>query len=101
MRGNKSQARILVLDDNQMIALTLSALLQKQGYEVATAFSGEEAVAKAADFIPGLLLFDVSMESMNGLQSVARITANLPNCKVMFFPRPRLHTDSCPQARCA
>jgi CheY-like chemotaxis protein len=82
-----------------MIALTLSALLQKRGYEVATAFSGKEAVAKAAEFFPDLLLSDVNMEAKNGLRAVAQITANLPDCKVLLFVRPRLNgrnIDCCP-----
>lgn len=48
----KKTARILVVDDDEMIALTLTAILQEQGYEVATAFNGKDAVALASEFFP-------------------------------------------------
>jgi CheY-like chemotaxis protein len=79
------QARILVVDDEQVAALTLSAILQEQGYEVATAFSGEEAVAKAPGFIPDLLVCDVFMRAMNGVDAATRITAMLAECRVLFL----------------
>ncbi len=82
---NGRQARILVADDNQAIALTLSAILEEQGYEVATAFSGEEAVTKAAWFIPDLLVSDIYMKVMNGVVAATRITAKLPQCGVLFL----------------
>jgi CheY-like chemotaxis protein len=82
---NKRQARILVVDNEQMIALALSAILQKQGYAVATAFSGEQAIAIAADFIPDLLVSEIYMGAMNGVESATQITGKLPNCSVLFL----------------
>jgi CheY-like chemotaxis protein len=83
--GNELQARILVVDDNRTIALTLGAILQEHGYETATAFSGAEAIAKAAGFLPDLLVSDVCMGAMNGIEAASRITARLPGCKVLFL----------------
>lgn len=83
--NDKKTARILVVDDDEMIALTLTAILQEQGYEAATAFSGKEAVALAAEFLPDLLLSDVNMGAMNGIQAAIRITAKLPHCRVLFL----------------
>ena len=83
--GSKRQARILVVDDERTIALTLSAILQKQGYAVATAFSGEEAVARAAEFFPDLLVYDVCLGAMNGVEAATWITVMLPECGVLFL----------------
>jgi len=83
--GNKRQARILVVDNEQSTALTLSLILQEQGYEIATAISGEAAVAKAIDFIPDLLVTDVCLGVMNGVEAAAEITAMLRNCRVLFI----------------
>ena len=83
--GKNTQARILVVDDDKMVALTLSAILQEQGYEVATAFNGKEAIVKAATFFPDLLLSDVNMGAMNGVEAATRITAKLPDCRVLFL----------------
>jgi CheY-like chemotaxis protein len=91
--GNKREARILVVDDNRTIAQTLSAILQEQGYEVATAFSGEEAVAKADGFLPNLLVSDIFMGGMDGIEAATRITAKLPDCRVLFLSGHATMTD--------
>ena len=83
--GNQVQARILVVSSEQTIALALSAILEEQGYAVATAFSGEQAVAKAAGFLPDVLLSEVCMSAMNGVKAASRITAMLPKCRVLFI----------------
>lgn len=83
--GNGRQARILVVDDDLTIALTLGEILEEQGYEVAIAFSGEQAVAEAADLIPDLLISDVCMGELNGVEAATAITAMLPDCKVLFL----------------
>jgi CheY-like chemotaxis protein len=83
--GNKRQARILVADDELTIALTLVEILEEQGYEVAVAFSGEQAVAEAADLIPDLLITDVCMGEVNGVEAATAITAMLPDCRVLFL----------------
>ena len=85
LHGKKRQARILVLDDDRTIALTLTDILTEQGYEVATVFSGERALVKAAEFIPDLLVSDVCMDGMNGVEAAIRITALLPGCRVLFL----------------
>jgi CheY-like chemotaxis protein len=76
--------KILVVDDDQIIAITMSAILRDEGYEVATAFSGEEAVEKAKAFSPDLLLSDIWMDSMNGVEAASRIATKLPSLKILF-----------------
>jgi len=82
---DKRQAKILVADNDPAIAVTLGAILEQQGYVVATVFSGEEAVAIAEVFSPDLLVSDVYMSGMNGVEAAARITAKLPECRVLFL----------------
>lgn len=81
----RKKERILVVDDERALALTLKAILQYYGYEVATAFSGEEAVVTAASFVPDLLLCDIYMGNMDGIEAATQITAKLPRCKVLFL----------------
>jgi len=83
--GLKRQARILVVDGERVFALAFSAILKDQGYEVATAFSGEEAVAMAPGLSPDLLVTDVQMGAMNGVEVATYITELLPECKVLFL----------------
>lgn len=81
--GKAWQFRILVVDE-PIITLTLSAILEGAGYEVRTAFNGEEAVEKALTFRPHLLLTEISMGRMNGIDAAIQIAASLPKCKVLF-----------------
>lgn len=82
--GHSGPARILVVDDEPLIAHSTGAILSGHGYEVLTALSGEEAVAEAASFGPDLLISDISMLGMNGLETAALIAGMFPGCRVLF-----------------
>jgi PAS domain S-box-containing protein len=65
--------RILVVDDNVDITLSLALLLELEGHIVCSANSGVEALARTADFEPQLALLDVGMPDMNGYELAARL----------------------------
>jgi signal transduction histidine kinase/ActR/RegA family two-component response regulator len=65
--------RILVVDDNQDAAKTLSLMLRLMGSEVRTAHDGLEAVAAAEVFRPQLVLLDLGMPKLNGYEAAQRI----------------------------
>jgi two-component system, response regulator YesN len=79
-----TRAKILVVDDEQAIALTLSQILETQSYATATAYSGEEAVELACSFQPDCIVSDVMMGAMNGIEAATIIWGVLPKCKVLF-----------------
>jgi DNA-binding response OmpR family regulator len=60
--------RILVVDDERMIAETLSVILSRTGYECRTAYDGVHAIAVATEFDPHLIISDVVMPKMNGIE---------------------------------
>src|SRR5437867_10889098 len=64
-----SSARILVVDDDPQIRRVLRTALIAQGYEVADARNGEEAVEKLHDEKPDLVILDMNMPRMNGLET--------------------------------
>src|SRR5919108_1575302 len=64
-------ARLLIVDDEASIRLTLSALLQRAGYDVTSAENGEEAVTLLERQGFDLLLVDLKMPGMDGMQVVA------------------------------
>ena len=68
-----SKRRILVVDDNQDSARTMSGLLTLLGHEVRTAFDGMEAVEAAQQFVPEVILMDVGMPRLNGYEAARRI----------------------------
>jgi PAS domain S-box-containing protein len=72
--GTTSQPRrILVVDDNQDSALTLSKLLQVKGHVVQRAKDGMEAIEAVARFQPQVILMDVGMPNLNGYDATRRI----------------------------
>ena len=64
-------ARILIVDDEASIRLTLGALLKRTGYEVTPAENGAEAVALLEQQLFDLMLVDLKMPGMDGMQVVA------------------------------
>jgi CheY-like chemotaxis protein len=76
--------KILVVDDEPILVTTTSAILREEGYEVAAALSGEEAVERAKSFSPDLLLSDIWMETMSGIEAAIRISTRLPSLKILF-----------------
>jgi CheY-like chemotaxis protein len=77
--------KILVVDDEHVIASTLATILGYQGYDTATAYSGEEAIQVACSFQPNFILSDVMMGAMNGVEAAIEILRTLPKCKVLFI----------------
>ncbi|GAB4567153.1 MAG: sigma-54 dependent transcriptional regulator [Geothermobacteraceae bacterium] len=65
--------RILVVDDEQLIRWSLEQNLSKQGYEVATAASGEDALRAIQQDAPDLVLLDIQLPGMNGLEVLEKI----------------------------
>lgn len=65
---------ILVVDDSPTALLYLTDILRKNGYEVLTASSGEEAVAKAKSDKPDLIIMDVVMPGLNGFQATRMLS---------------------------
>ncbi len=67
---------ILVVDDNSANAALVSFLLSKRGYEVRTAADANEAIALVADFAPRLIMMDLQLPGMDGLELTRRLKAD-------------------------
>jgi CheY-like chemotaxis protein len=80
-----SVQRILVVDDEILIADTLSLIFKKHGFDARATYSGEQALDCARDFQPELLLCDISMPGMGGLKLIADITRDLPRCRILVL----------------
>lgn len=67
------QIKVLAVDDNEINIQVLTQFLKKQNYEVITADSGELAIDKYQEYLPDIILMDIMMSGMNGLEATARI----------------------------
>src|SRR5437016_2453396 len=66
---------ILVVDDTEANVDILKMRLESQGYEVATAADGEEGLAKAEALQPDLILLDIMMPKLDGIEVTKRLKA--------------------------
>lgn len=67
-RPREEQRRILVVDDNVDAAVSVAKMLKLWGHAVETAFNGPDALQKARDFEPQIVLLDIGMPGMNGYE---------------------------------
>jgi DNA-binding response OmpR family regulator len=90
---------IFVVDDEKAIAETLAIILGKSGF-IATSFTDPlEALEKALVRSPGLLLSDVVMPALSGVDLAVQIKEKCPNCKILLFSGQAETTDLLTAAR--
>lgn len=77
--------KILVVDDEQTIANSVSWVLNIEGFETRAAYSGEEAIQTAESFTPDALICDVLMAGLSGVETAEAIRAKFPKCKVLLI----------------
>lgn len=68
--------KILIVDDEPNIVISLEFLMKKEGFEVAVANDGEEALAKVSSFNPDLMLLDVMMPKKSGFEVCEALRAD-------------------------
>jgi CheY-like chemotaxis protein len=78
-------ARLLIVDDEPIIADTLATIFTQAGYEAKAAYSAEEALALIEYWIPDLAILDVFLPGMNGIDLAIRLKAEVPSCKLTLF----------------
>jgi two-component system alkaline phosphatase synthesis response regulator PhoP len=85
--GNKPLQKVLVVDDEEPILELLKYNLEKQGYDVRTAIDGQVGVDVARKFHPDLVLLDIMMPKMDGVEACRQIRAmpELANTFVVFL----------------
>ena len=77
--------RVLVVDDEESMRRFLSILLEKEGYEVTLASNGEEALGKLQEGSFHLLITDLRMPGMSGVELLEKVQADEPNLPVVIL----------------
>ena len=85
--GHPIEVRVLVVDDQRLMRDGIASLLDIQnGIEVVgTATNGHEALERAQDLQPDVILMDLRMPVMDGVAATKQIRGQLPNCKVLML----------------
>jgi CheY-like chemotaxis protein len=96
---NRSQPLVLVVDDERVIADTLSMILSRSGFSTLTAYDGANALGLARNRRPDLLISDVMMPGMTGIELAITVTETIPGCKVLLFSGQAATVDLLEQAR--
>ena len=84
-RGSAALPRVLVVDDERLLADTTAAILRRAGFDAKIAYDGFDALEIMASFHPDYLLTDVMMPGMNGLDLAIAITRTHPATKILLF----------------
>lgn len=77
--------RVLVVDDERSVADSLVLILNYEGCIALAAYSGIDAVRVARDFNPQILISDVMMPGMSGIEVMRSIVEDCPECQVLLI----------------
>jgi CheY-like chemotaxis protein len=80
-----TKPRVLVADDERVIADTLAMILNQSGFNARAVYSGEKAVEQALIFKPEMIVSDVIMAELNGIDTVIQIRKLFPKIKILLF----------------
>jgi CheY-like chemotaxis protein len=83
--AQRALPRVLIVDDERLVADTLTEILNSAGYHVATAYDGWTALEAASRFKPDYLLSDVLMPDMNGVELAIAMRTLHPALKIFLF----------------
>jgi DNA-binding response OmpR family regulator len=76
---------VLVVDDEPAIADTVSAILNQNGYAALTAYDGKDALETALLIRPELVITDIGLPDMSGIEVATALRKEIPDCKVLLF----------------
>ena len=77
--------RVLIVDDDTMVANTLTLIFKQRGYEARCCYSANEGLLCAREFRPDLLLCDLVMPGKDGLDLVKDFSRELPDCRILVL----------------
>ena len=90
---------VLVVDDEKRIADTLALILESKGYCAEAAYDGSTALAKCCERVPDLLISDVVMPGMNGIELAIEIGQRFVACRILLFSGQAATADMMEEAR--
>ena len=84
-RGSTSDYQILIVDDDESIRSLLAAVLGREGFQTATARDGEEGLARFKALAPDIVLMDIRMPGMSGLEAMRAMLELRPGAAIILM----------------
>jgi DNA-binding response OmpR family regulator len=82
---SEGRLRVLVVDDEHLITDTICAILQDNGFDATGAYSGSDAISTARKQRPDIVLSDVLMPRMSGVELGIQLRSEFPDVKIFLF----------------
>jgi CheY-like chemotaxis protein len=98
-RDSSRKQRVLVVDDEQLIAQSLRDILSRAGFDTVCALSGTEAIELAEEICPDIVISDVIMPDLDGVQTAIRIRRACPEARILLFSGQAATSDILERAR--
>jgi DNA-binding NtrC family response regulator len=95
----KNKHSILVVDDEKNIADTVAWILQAAGYTARPAYDGSAALAISREQTPDLIISDVLMPGINGIELAITASMEHPRCRILLFSGQAGSADMLDEAR--
>lgn len=76
---------LMVLDDDTAVRHTWTIIFRQQGYEVVAVECGQDAIDAARDRAPDVLLADIRLPDMTGIEAARRVQHEAPRCRVLLI----------------
>jgi two-component system response regulator (stage 0 sporulation protein F) len=89
---------LLIVDDNASVRRLLFEIISDEGYKVETADSGTETIQKVTSDMPSLILLDVKMPGMSGLETLEKLRVHAPGVPVIMMTAYS-EMDACQEAK--
>jgi CheY-like chemotaxis protein len=86
-------SRVFIVDDEPIIATTLAAILRLSGYETFSFNNPLDALKRAALDQPNLLISDVVMPQLSGIELAVQVKLSCPSCKILLFSGSASYLD--------
>ncbi len=97
---DKSAHRVLIVDDNRDAAQSLDLILQLEGHATLVAYSGAEALKRAAEFRPEFVLLDIGLPEMDGYEIAQRMKSLVPHARLIAVTGYGLPDDYVKSRQC-
>lgn len=85
MPGHAGERKILIVEDERVVAETLGQILRAHGYDVEISYSAEEAIEVLPRWPANLAILDVMLPQMNGIDLAIALKQDHPDCRVLLF----------------